>query len=204
MTEKKKLIIATYNEGKVKEIRKVLADLPVEILSLKELAGAPVVDEDGNTFVANALKKAREICDFYGEITLADDSGLEVEALGGLPGVRSARFSGPDADDEKNNRLLLQKLKETAEEQRRAAFKCALVVADPGGEVEIIEESCTGKIATEPYGEGGFGYDPLFIYEPAGLTFGQMDPDSKNKISHRGKALNKLKPVIQRLLTPDS
>lgn len=196
----KKLIIATNNEGKVEEIRELLAGLQVNILFLKDIKGVPSVDEDGDTFAANALKKAREICNYCGEVTLADDSGLEVEALGGLPGVRSARFAGPLTDDEKNNRLLLEKLQHIPEHKRKAFFRCSIAIVSPGGESEIIEESCAGKIATEPRGTGGFGYDPLFIYEPSGLTFAQMDAEFKNKISHRGKAIQKIRPVIKKFI----
>ena len=201
MTKKRKLVIATTNSGKVKEIEELLSDLSVELLSLKDYNNSPEVVEDKDTFAGNALKKAREICDFSGEITLADDSGLEVDYLDKAPGVYSARFAGPGADDDANNRLLLQKLKGLSKEKRTAAFRCAMAIVTPAGEEKIIEESCNGYITEAERGKDGFGYDPLFFYKPLEQTFGEMLPEDKNKISHRGKALKKIKPEIKRLLT---
>ncbi|NLZ28336.1 MAG: XTP/dITP diphosphatase [Firmicutes bacterium] len=194
----KKLIVATYNEGKAAEIRDILAGLPLEIVFLKEVEGAPVVVEDGENFTDNALKKARQISTFCGEITLADDSGLEVDALGGRPGVKSARYAGADADDLQNNLLLLEELKEVPQERRGARFTCVLAIVSPDGIAEIIEESCQGTIASAPRGERGFGYDPLFIFEGGELTFAEMGSKKKNMVSHRGKALRRLRPVIER------
>ena len=196
---RKKLVVATYNEGKASEIRNLLADLPLEIVFLKEIEGAPVVVEDGENFTANAMKKARQISACCGEITLADDSGLEVEALGGLPGVKSARFAGAAADDLQNNLLLLEKLKGVPQERRGAMFTCVLAIVCPDGTTEIIEESCKGIIAVAPRGKRGFGYDPLFVFEGGELTFAEMGPGKKNMVSHRGKALRRLRPVIEKL-----
>ncbi len=197
----KKLVVASTNQGKVKEIKEVLSGLPVHILSLKDIGNPPEVVEDRDSFAGNALKKAREISAFCGEITLADDSGLEVDALDGQPGIYSARFAGPDADDEANNRLLLLKLAGLPRERRNASFRCALAIVTPAGEEILIEETCNGYITEKQAGGGGFGYDPLFYYEPLGKTFGQMVPDEKNSISHRGKALQKIEPEIKRLIT---
>ncbi len=196
----RKIVLATNNAGKVKEIKEMLKGLHVQVISLKELSQVPPVEEDGDTFEANARKKARIISEFCGEITLADDSGLEVDALGGLPGVKSARFAGPDAGDAENNALLLKKLEGISSPKRGARFVCALAVAVPDGRIEVIEESCPGRILFEPRGTEGFGYDPLFFHEPTGLSFAQMEPELKNKISHRGRALRKIKPLIQDIL----
>ncbi|NLI70145.1 MAG: XTP/dITP diphosphatase [Firmicutes bacterium] len=199
----KKLIVATHNEGKVAEIRDILAGLPLEIVFLKEVEGAPVVIEDGKNLTDNALKKAHQISNFCGEITLADDSGLEVDALGGLPGVKSARFAGVDADDMQNNLLLLKEMKEVPQERRGARFTCVLAIVCPDGTVEIIEESCEGTIASAPRGKRGFGYDPLFIFEGGKLTFAEMGPQKKNMVSHRGKALRRLRPIVEKLFGQD-
>ncbi len=196
----KKMVLATSNEGKVKEIQHFLKGLPVEIQSLKQWDNVPEVEEDKDTFAANALKKARVISLFCGEITLADDSSLEVEALEGLPGVRSARFAGSNASDEENNHLLLEKLKSVPSSQRDARFVCVLALFSPDGAYRIIEGTCEGKILFAPKGDGGFGYDPLFFHEPTGLTFAQMEADVKNKVSHRGKALQKLRAVISEFI----
>lgn len=196
----KKIILATRNRGKIEEMRTLLAGLPVEVISLRERPDLPAVEEDGDSFAGNALKKAVAAARAGGELALADDSGLEVEALGGLPGVRSARFAGPGAGDRANNMLLLQKLEGVPPERRGARFRCAVAVARPEGETHLIEETCAGRIAEAPRGQNGFGYDPLFVYEPAGLTFAEMEPAEKNRVSHRGKALCRARLLLERLL----
>ncbi len=200
----KKMVLATRNPGKVEEIKELLADLPLEIVSLEHYPQAPEVEEDRLDFAGNAVKKAQSAAQHTGEAALADDSGLEVKALGGRPGVHSARFAGQGAADEDNNRLLLEKLRGLPSAERDASFKCALALVLPGGETHIIEESCPGKISEDLRGAGGFGYDPLFIYESAGQTFAEMNPSSKNLVSHRGRALSKLRKLLTELLNTDN
>ncbi len=196
----KKLVLATNNRDKVAEIKELLQDLPVEILTLQEYPDLVMPEEDRSTFAGNAAKKAEAVSRHSGEIALADDSGLEVDALEGRPGVWSARYAGKDADAAANNRLLLEELKLVPPERRTARFKCAIAVALPGRKTEIVEGSCPGKIAESLKGQDGFGYDPLFIYEPIGLTFAQMSRDKKNKVSHRGKALQAARKMLERLI----
>lgn len=195
-----RLVLATRNRGKVEEIKALLRDLPLEIISLDQLAVIPEVKEDQHNFSGNALKKARAVAAACGLPALADDSGLTVDALGGRPGVFSSRYAGPGADDAANNRLLLAKLKGVPPEKRDAAFVCALALVIPGGETYLIEESCRGRIVETPQGQNGFGYDPLFFYEPAGQTFAQMETELKNQVSHRGKALRRLKKLLESML----
>lgn len=197
----RKLVLATGNENKVYEIKELLRGLPVEILTLKDFTGISMPEEDRPSFGGNAAKKAETVSGATGEMALADDSGLAVDALGGRPGVHSARYAGENGNYEANNRLLLEELKDVPPEQRSARFVCAIAVAVPGDQTYIIEEDCPGWIAESPRGEGGFGYDPLFIYEPAGKTFAQMTPEEKNRVSHRGKALRRTRELLERLLT---
>lgn len=196
------LVLATRNRGKVREIEELLAGLPLEVISLQERPDIPEVEENLPTFAGNAVKKAEAAARASGEMALADDSGLEVDALDGMPGVLSARFAGSGAGDQTNNRLLLEKLKGVPPEKRGARFRCAVALAIPGGTTHLIEESCPGRIAEAPRGSGGFGYDPLFIYEPAGLTFAEMEPGGKNEVSHRGKALRGVRLLLEQLLAP--
>lgn len=200
----KTLILATHNRGKVKEIKALLNGLPLLIKSLEEIAALPPVDEDQPTFAGNARKKAEAVVRVCGFAALADDSGLEVDYLQGRPGVHSAHFAGPGAGDADNNRLLLQQLEGVPPEKRGAAFCCVMALAQPGGETYLVEGHCRGRIAETPRGEAGFGYDPLFIYEPAGLTFAQMGLDEKNRVSHRGQALQKLRCLLEQLLATGS
>ena len=157
--------------------------------------------EEGSTFAENAQKKALTVARFSGEMALADDSGLVVDELGGEPGVHSARFAGPGADDRANNALLLKRLAGVPPEKRQAAFHCAMVLAFPDGRTFLVEETCRGRILDAPRGEGGFGYDPLFFYEPTGMTFAEMDPAAKNEVSHRGKALRRMVKLLEELLS---
>lgn len=198
----RQLLLATCNENKVREISALLAGLPVEVISLRDLTAIPVVEEDQPTYAGNARKKAAAAATVAGKgaIVMADDSGLEVEALGGFPGVRAARFAGPDADDAANNGLLLEKLQGVPPEKRGAAFKCTIALLFPDGKSCLIEESCSGRIAEFPRGEAGFGYDPLFIYEPAGLTFAEISAEAKNRVSHRGKALRRARLALEQWL----
>jgi len=193
----KKLVIATNNWGKVEEIKELLRDLPFEILTLKEFPGLTMPEENCPTFSGNAARKAEAVASYSGEIALADDSGLEVEALNGKPGVHSARYAGENGNWEANNRKLLEELKGVPPEKRNAAFKCAIAVAFPEGKTEIIEEDCPGRIVETPLGTGGFGYDPLFYYEPLEATFAQISREDKNRVSHRGKALRRTRKMLE-------
>ena len=193
----KQLIIATNNQGKVREIKAILGNFYDEIKSLKDAGIVADVVEEGDSFHANARKKAVEISEMVEGDVLADDSGLCVEALDMAPGIYSARFSGEGATDEKNNVKLLSLVKD--QDNRRAWFVCALVLANGGKEKLYVEERAEGKIIDEPRGENGFGYDPLFYVEEYGQTFAEIPPEVKNKISHRAKALKKLQEKVQEM-----
>lgn len=197
------LLVATSNAGKLAEIEAVLRDLPVDILSLSDLQGCPTVVEDGISFEENARKKACTLAEFSGYLTLADDSGLEVDALEGAPGIHSARYSGEGADDARNNEKLLRTLQDLPWERRGARFVCVMALCCPasGRRREwIFHGICEGSIAFEPRGVNGFGYDPLFFYPSLGKTFGEIDRETKGRYSHRGKALAKLKQALSFVL----
>jgi len=191
------IILATRNEGKVRELQQLLSGTGFHVVSLAGFPEAPEVVEDGETFEANAIKKAREVATTLGKITLADDSGLIVDYLGGAPGVYSARFAGPGHDDAANNRKLLQLLSGVPEQQRTARFQCAMAVATPDGQVATTHGTCEGVIIDELKGENGFGYDPLFFVPQYGKTFAELDSATKNAISHRGQALQKAKAILE-------
>ncbi|CAB5086547.1 Nucleoside 5-triphosphatase RdgB (dHAPTP, dITP, XTP-specific) (EC [Olavius algarvensis associated proteobacterium Delta 3] len=199
MTQSISLVIATRNHGKTAEIRDLLKGYPIRIPSLDDFGPIPPVEEDGDTFEANAYKKASFTARVLGLPAMADDSGLVVEALGGAPGVHSARYAGPDASDEDRCRKLLQEMEHQS--NRGAAFECVISVAVPGGPALIYEARCEGIIAQEPVGANGFGYDPVFFYPPMGKTFAQMTMDEKSRISHRGKALRELREEFEKVLT---
>ena len=186
-----KLLIATNNAGKLRELRALL-DVPgLEVVGLRDVPGAPEVEEDGDTFEANAIKKAVSLARFSGLWTLADDSGLEVDALGGEPGVRSARYAGEPSDTDANNRKLLAAL--AGEPHRHARFRCVLALASPAGETHCVSGACEGVITTEPRGDGGFGYDPVFQPDGYSQTFAELPIEVKNRISHRARALAEAK-----------
>jgi XTP/dITP diphosphohydrolase len=196
------LLVATTNLGKLAEIEAFFKNLPVKILSLGDLGHWPNVIEDGATFEENALKKARSLADYSGYLSLADDSGLEVDALDGAPGVYSSRYAGEEGNDDKNNAKLLDELRGVAEDKRGARFVCALALCAPegrGGKAWTVRESCEGRIAFGLKGQNGFGYDPLFFYPPFGKTFGEVDRETKATVSHRGKALKKLAAMLSSL-----
>lgn len=184
-----KLLMATRNKGKVRELRQLLSGLDVELLSVDDAGDLPEVEEDGETFTANAIKKARTLAQASGLWALADDSGLEVDALGGAPGVHSARYAGEPCDFAANNRKLLKALEGV--ENRRARFRCVIALASPDGRVETVEGACEGEIAPALRGEGGFGYDPLFCPQGHAETFAEMPAERKHTLSHRGEALRK-------------
>lgn len=184
-----KLVLATRNQGKVREMSELLGPQGIEIISLAEFPELGDVEEDGDTFRENAIKKASAVCEQTGLMALADDSGLEVDALDGAPGVHSARFAGEPKDDAANNRKLLDLLSGVPPEQRTARFRCVIAIAVPDGWAYTADGTCEGVIAEEPRGSGGFGYDPLFYLPEYGKTFAELDLETKNKISHRGRAL---------------
>ena len=197
------LLVGTTNQGKFAEVEAFIESLPIKVVSLKCLENFPQVIEDGASFEENAVKKARMLAEFSGSLTLADDSGLEVDALGGAPGIFSARYAGAEGNDEKNNAKLLYELRGVAEEKRRARFVCALALCGPkvrGMKEWTVRETCEGRIAFGLKGENGFGYDPLFFYPPFNKTFGEIDRATKATVSHRGKALKKLAEVLPSLV----
>lgn len=188
----KKIILATRNKGKIREIRSLFASADIEIMSLDDIQGCPDIIEDGDTFKDNAFKKAHGIAEVTGFMALADDSGLEVDALSGAPGVHSARFAGEGADDEANNRKLLDMLQGVSEEKRTARFRCVIVLYDPSGRWISAEGVCEGVISSAPKGENGFGYDPIFFLPGVGCTMAELTKEEKNSLSHRSMALKKL------------
>ena len=196
-----KLVVATRNKDKLREIKTLLKDLPVDVFSLDSFKGAPDVVEDGKTLEDNAVKKAVQVSRFLKKFAVADDSGLEVEYLDGDPGVYSARFSGKGATYKSNNEKLLMLLKGIPFTKRKACFKCVIAVADKGKVVGAVEGICNGKICLEPKGDNGFGYDPVFMPDGCKKTFAEMGPARKNKISHRSRALAKAKKIIAKYLS---
>ncbi len=192
------LVIATRNRGKSAEIKRYLDRFPVKVRNLNEFGPLPEVVEDGRTFEENAYKKASFTAKMLGLPALADDSGLEVKALGGKPGVYSARYAGPNANDAANNAKLLDAL--AGVEDRRARFCCVLSLAVPAGPALTYEACCNGTILETPRGANGFGYDPLFHYAPAAKTFAEMTIEEKSLVSHRGKALSELRREFDKVL----
>ena len=175
----------------------MFAELGISLFSLNDYPGIPEIVEDGKSFLENAVKKSRTVAEATGEIVLADDSGLEVDALGGAPGIHSARYAGTDADDLQNNRKLLHDLKGVPAASRGASFRCVLVLYPPDGRYEAFEGRWEGRIAEAPVGNGGFGYDPLFFLPGEGMTVAQLSPEAKNRVSHRAQAFSKLKERLQ-------
>lgn len=190
---KRKIVFATTNEGKMKEIRMILSDLDVEVYSLKDLNINVEIIEDGTTFEENAIIKAKKIMELTNEIVLADDSGLEVDYLDNAPGIYSARFLGEETSYTIKNNYILDKLKSAKEEERGARFVCAIACAFPNGEIITTRGIMEGVIAHEIKGNHGFGYDPIFYLPQYSCTTAELDPERKNEISHRGKALDKMK-----------
>jgi len=191
--------VATGNRHKVEEIRAVLADLPVAVRSLAEFPGAPEVVEDGRTYRENALKKAWSAAKFTGKPTLADDTGLEVDALGGRPGLYAARFAGEGCTFQDNIRKLLRLLEGVPPQRRGARFLCVLALVDPSGREQVVEGELYGRITDAPAGGGGFGYDPVFYVPDVGKTLAELTPEEKNRISHRGRALAKVREILRTL-----
>jgi XTP/dITP diphosphohydrolase len=194
-----KLLVATGNRGKLKEIRRLLDGADIEIVGLDQLENPPDVVEDGDTFAVNARKKALEMAAFSGYLTLADDSGLVVDALDGAPGVYSARYAGEQGDDAANNARLLKEMDSVPDEKRQAAFHCVVALAWPDGRCETYDGQISGVILRSARGEDGFGYDPLFLVPEYGKTTAELSLDIKNRISHRGSALRKVIPLLMEL-----
>lgn len=194
-----RILIATLNAGKLREYERLLADVPgLELETMATLADPVEVVEDQDTFRGNALKKATEIAEVAGTPCLADDSGLEVDALGGRPGVYSARYAGENATDAENNAKLLHALSDTSESQRTARFRCVIVLVDQSGrELAMAEGACEGRITREPRGAHGFGYDPLFVPDGHTRTMAELGPETKNQISHRAQAAASLVPLLR-------
>jgi XTP/dITP diphosphohydrolase len=195
------LVLATRNAKKRQEIEEILGDLGIPLQDLSSYPQAPEVVEDGATFEANARKKAVETARAVGQWVLGEDSGLVVPALGGRPGVYSARYAGKQGDDAANNQKLIAELSPFPEEKRAAYYVCTAALADPGGEVRaVVEGKCWGMMLLEPRGQGGFGYDPLFLVPEYHRTFGELSSLVKHALSHRGRALLNLRPVLRQLL----
>lgn len=191
-----KLVIGTKNKNKLREIKEIMSDLPLEVVSLDEFPGIPDIVEDGKTLEENAVKKARESCLLTKSLTLADDTGLEVDCLNGEPGVYSARFAGPGCSYADNNKKLLSLLKAVPEKQRTARFRCVAAVAEPGGKVVTFEGRIEGYIINEMRGGNGFGYDPVFFIPEYNKTFAELTLEEKNRISHRALAVKGAKKLI--------
>ncbi|HUV94031.1 MAG TPA: XTP/dITP diphosphatase [Anaerolineae bacterium] len=193
-----KLLIATRNRGKKREYAKLLEGLEMQLITLDDLGVTKTIKEDGASYTENALLKARGYAAATGLVTLADDSGLEVDALDGAPGVLTARYAGQGATDEQRYSLLLKQLKDVPHEHRTARFRCVIALAWPDGRVEITEGICEGRITREPRGEHGFGYDPVFYVPEYGCTMAELPPEIKNRISHRARAAAAASEILSR------
>lgn len=201
MPAQRRLVIATTNPHKIEEFRQLLAAVPFTLVGLGELGVTQDVAETGATFEENAILKAREYADLTGLLTLADDSGIEIDALDGGPGVYSARWAGADVSYETRNRTLVERLAGLPDDQRGARYRCALAMALPAprGLIGLVDGVFEGRIAYEPAGHGGFGYDPIFYVPEEGRTVGQMSADEKAQISHRARAARAAIPLLQQL-----
>ena len=190
------VIVATRNKGKIQEIRDALKGSDLRIYALSDFPDVPEIEEDGNSFAENALKKARFYSKVFGKLTIADDSGLEVDGLKGLPGIYSARYAGERASGRENNQKLLREIRDVPISKRGARFRCIIAMRSPDGREAIAEGSCKGRIGWKEKGRKGFGYDPLFVLPKYGKTMAELTLEEKNRVSHRGKALRKLKKII--------
>ena len=195
------IVVATRNKGKVREIRRALSGLGFKILALWDFSDVPEIEEDGRSFTENALKKARFYSRLLGRLTIADDSGLEVAALNGAPGIYSARYAGEGVSDRANTRKLLREMEGVPVSKRGARFRCSIAVVAPGGKEIVVEGACGGRIGFREVGKRGFGYDPVFILPRRKKTVAQLSLVEKNEISHRGKALRKLRGIIGKFAT---
>ncbi len=195
----KKLVLATRNNHKIEELRTLLADLNLEIVTLDDFSNVPPLVEDGWTFLENALKKARTVFQYTNLPSLADDSGLEVFFLNRRPGVRSARYAGEHATDEQNNEKLLNEMRGVAPRRRRSQFRAVIALVGPGFE-DVAEGTCTGQLAESPHGTNGFGYDPIFVPDGFTRTYAELTAEEKNRISHRSKAVEAGKEMLRKRL----
>lgn len=195
-----RIIFATGNEGKMREIRMIMADLGVEILSMKEAGISADLEENGATFEENAMIKAKGIAALCDDLVLADDSGLEIDALNKEPGVYSARYLGEETSYHFKNANLIQRLEGVSEEKRTARFVCAIAAVLPDGRTFSVKAAMEGRIGYEERGENGFGYDPIFMLPEYGKTTAELSPEEKNKLSHRGKALRLMKEMLKEVL----
>lgn len=196
----KKILFATSNEGKMREIRMIMADLDVKLYSLKDLDIHVDIDENGKTFEENAAIKAKALRPFTDAIILADDSGLEIDYINKEPGIYSARYMGEDTSYDVKNANLIKRLANAKDDERSARFVCAIAALLPDGQLLITRETLEGRIAYEPAGENGFGYDPILYLPEYGMTSAQISPEEKNKISHRGKALRAMREALSKYL----
>jgi XTP/dITP diphosphohydrolase len=193
-----RLVLATLNPAKGRELVALLGDVPFDVTLLAELPDARLPDETGRTYAENALEKARAATRVTGALALGDDSGLEVDALDGAPGLYTARFGGPGLDDRDRWRLLLDKLRDVPPDQRTARFRCVIALAGAGRAETVVEGVAEGLIAAAPRGHGGFGYDPVFFYPPLDRTFAELSDDEKARVSHRGRALAAARALLTR------
>ncbi len=192
-----KIVIASKNEGKIREIKEILNLPHVKFLTYKDLNDWPEMRETGKSFAENAILKAKTLVDRFKMAALADDSGLEVDALGGAPGILSARYAGSRCSSEENNAKLLRELGDRPTPQRRAHFRCYAALATPEGKIFVTEGTCEGYIAFEPVGSGGFGYDPIFIPLGRDKTLAELSTQEKNEISHRGQAFTRMRQILE-------
>jgi len=190
------LVLATLNPAKGRELAALLGTVPFEVRLLAELPGARLPEETGRTYADNALVKARAAAELTGALALGDDSGLEVDALGGAPGLYTARFGGPGLDDRGRWSLLLDRLRDVPPARRTARFRCVIALAGPAHAEKVVEGVAEGLIAEAPRGSGGFGYDPVFFYPPLGRTFAELSDEEKARVSHRGRALEAARRVL--------
>ena len=191
------LLLATTNEHKVDEFRTLFRDLPFTLLSLRDVQIDMDVEETGTTFAENAILKAQTYAKMANMLALADDSGIEIDALGGAPGVYSARFAGREATYEERFRLIFARLQDVPSSERTARFRCAIALAEPSGYVRVVEGAVEGVIADSARGENGFGYDPIFLVPEFGQTTAEMTPTEKNRISHRGRAAEAARHLLE-------
>lgn len=191
------LLLATTNEHKIDELRTILRDLPFTLLSLRDVQIDMDVEETGTTFAENAILKAQTYAQAANMLALADDSGIEIDALGGAPGIYSARFAGRDTPYEERFRIIFERLRDVSPSERTARFRCAIALADPSGDVRVVEGTVEGMIADGARGQNGFGYDPIFLVPEFGKTTAEMAPEEKHQISHRGRAAEAARRLLE-------
>ena len=200
MTSARTIVLASRNQKKAREVSEILAPAGFVVIPVTQFPDVPEVEEDGLTFAANAAKKASEVARQLNQWVIGEDSGLQVDALGGAPGIYSARYSGPGATDEKNNQKLIADLANVPDEKRGAGYLCSVALSDPTGQIRIAcEGTCRGRILKDANGEGGFGYDPYFLIPEYHLTFGQLSSVVKHRLSHRARAFATFVPLLRKI-----